>query len=97
MDGPIYNAFGNPLGFYNGDIIYGLDGHAVAQLRGTHVYTMGGHYVAELDDDMVLDKNLSLGSIGARGAGSRGARGMGSRGARGTSYPDASIKIFGKQ
>jgi hypothetical protein len=61
----IYDASGNPVGFWRERFVYELSGNPVGQLRGTHVYKLSGDYVGELDHEMVVDKNSdTLGNIG---------------------------------
>src|SRR5216684_1386898 len=82
MEERVYHVTGTAIGFHNGDIVFDMHGHPVGQLRDTHVYSIQGQYVGELDDGMVLNKNRSLGNVGARGVAGRGGRAFASRAGR---------------
>ncbi|MGB9432393.1 MAG: 4-fold beta flower protein [Candidatus Acidiferrum sp.] len=75
MEDAIDAKSGATVGFYDGKIIYDLQGQPVGRLRGTRVYCMGGHYVGVLRNGVIVDKKLNAGSTPARNSASSGARG----------------------
>jgi len=89
----IYRRSGHPAGFITGQAIHDLSGRPIGQLRDTHVYSLSGHYIGELYDGMVVNKNMSLGTIGPSGVAHAGAHEFGSRGPSGCPFPDVFDKL----
>lgn len=87
----LYDSYGNPVGYINGDFIHTLGGTPVGQVVDTHVHKLSGEYVGELYKDMVVNMNLGdLGNIGHAGnPGNPGYFGIPeNRGAIETKYTD---------
>lgn len=52
----IYNEDGDAVGFWEGNLVFALNGRPVAQLNGPSVHRLTGEYVGELYEDMIVDR-----------------------------------------
>ncbi|HEX7046207.1 MAG TPA: hypothetical protein VF275_01365 [Gammaproteobacteria bacterium] len=86
----IYNEDGDAVGFWEGTLVFALNGRPVAQLNGPSVHRLTGEYAGELYEDMIVDRyfddivRISPCMVHRAEA----AKNPGNRGATSYGYPD---------
>lgn len=86
----IYNEDGDPVGFWEANLVFAINGRPVAQLNGPSVHRLTGEYVGELYEDMIVDRYFEdidrIPPSMVRRA--EPAKNPGNRGATSYGYPD---------
>ncbi|MCG8435360.1 MAG: hypothetical protein MJA83_15155 [Gammaproteobacteria bacterium] len=97
MTNYIYSEEGDPVGFWEGNLIFAMDGRPIGQLNGPSVHKLTGEYVGELYEDMVVDRYFDdIGKIPltpVRRA--TPAKNPGNRGSQSYGFPDVFKDLLG--